>query len=119
MPAEGKVSMLWQIIFVVCIPIAGIWAFYRIKKLQKMLLYLVVPEIILVGLVLGVIFWAAIDGSEGLTDFDEPGYEYEDPLVAGVTITASIVGFGITVLAIYLIYKWTEEWNKQFDTFSN
>ena len=119
MPAEGKVSMVWQIIFVVCIPIAGIWAFYRIKKLQKMLLYLVVPEIVLVALVLGVVFSAAVDDSGMLINFDEPGYEYEDPLVAGVTIVASIGGFGITILAIYLIYKWTEEWNNQFDAVSN
>ena len=52
MPAEGKVSLAWQIIMVLLIPIAGIWAFYRIKRLQKAFLYIMLPQIIMVVVVI-------------------------------------------------------------------
>ena len=50
MPAKNKVNIMWQIVFVLFIPIADIWAFYRIKKLQKSIIYLVLPSIGLLGL---------------------------------------------------------------------
>ena len=115
MPAEGKVSLVWQIIMVLLIPIAGIWAFYRIKKLTKAFLYLILPEIILVVLVIVSIVLSMPDEGmvESLESFDEASGGY-DPLTFGITILSSVVGLGITALAIYLIIKWTEEWNRQF-----
>ena len=115
MPAEGKVSLVWQIIFVLLIPIAGIWAFYRIKKLTKAFLYLILPEIILVVLLMASIFLMMPneDAINSFESFDSPPEAYE-PLIFGITILSTVVGLGITALAIYLIIKWTEEWNKQF-----
>ena len=45
MPAKGKVSILWQILFVVFVSILDLWAFYRIQKLRKYLLLVYVPQI--------------------------------------------------------------------------
>ena len=115
MPAKGKVSHAWQIIMVLLIPIAGIWAFYRIKRLQKAFLYIMLPQIIMVVIVLVAVIMMipgedAMDSLETFGD-DESAF---DPIVFGLTTLSSIIGLGITALAIYLIIKWTEEWNKQF-----
>jgi hypothetical protein len=45
MPANHKVSVGWQIVFTF-IPIVNFWAFYRIRKLRKYVLYVVAPSII-------------------------------------------------------------------------
>ena len=116
MPAEGKVSLAWQIIMVLLIPIAGIWAFYRIKRLQKAFLYIMLPEIIMVGIVIAAVIMVipgedAMDSLETFAD-DESAFE---PILFGLSTLATVVGLGITALAIYLIIKWTEEWNKQFE----
>ena len=115
MPAEGKVSLVWQIIMVLLIPIAGIWAFYRIKKLTKAFLYIIVPEIALMVLIMGSVILAVPneDTLDSLESFDDPE-EALEPLMFGITILSTVVGLGLTGLAIYLIIKWTEEWNNQF-----
>ena len=46
MPANQKVSVGWQIV-ASFIPIVNLWAFYRIRKLRKYLLYVIVPVITL------------------------------------------------------------------------
>jgi len=46
MPADRRVSVAWQIV-ASFIPIVNLWAFYRIRKLQKYLLYVIVPVITL------------------------------------------------------------------------
>jgi hypothetical protein len=45
MPADHKVSIAWQIVFTF-IPIANLWAFYRIRRMRKCLLYVVVRVIV-------------------------------------------------------------------------
>jgi len=45
MPANHKVSVAWQIV-ATFVPIANFWAFYRIRKLRKYVLYVIVPEIV-------------------------------------------------------------------------
>jgi len=124
MPASGKVSMLWQIIFVLFVPIAGIWAFYRIKKLQKMILYTVLPSIGLIAMIVIPIFLMVdafsnnpemIGGNDNGEDWVEDGFEYDgDITVIAITIIASIGCVALEIWAIYLIVTWTEQWNKQF-----
>lgn len=41
MPAKGKVSLDWQIVFAIIFPV-NLWAFYRIKKLKLFVLYALV-----------------------------------------------------------------------------
>jgi len=40
-----KVSVAWQIVFTF-IPVVNFWAFYRIRKLRKYVLYILVPSLI-------------------------------------------------------------------------
>ena len=112
MPAENKVSILWQIIFVLFVPVVGIWAFYRIKKLQKFILFVVLPSITLMSFLLMPIAFLTLDGQNNLEseydviqNFEEYGF-----LVLGI----SVGSMALTAWEIYLILKWSEDWNKQF-----
>ena len=100
---------------VLFIPIAGIWAFYRIKKLQKGILYLAIPEAVLVVLLIVFMLGAMSDEGElfSFEDVDESNPDLEVITIA-ISIIATMGGTGLSILAIYLIFKWSEEWNKQF-----
>jgi Na+/glutamate symporter len=112
MPAKGPVSVLWQIIFVIFIPILDLWAFYRIKKLKKYLLYVYVPQIIIGGIIVSLILSMAFEenGLEKLENFSE---DLEDNELALIILNISM-GLGFTIFSIYLIATWSERWNKQF-----
>ena len=110
MPAKGKVSIPWQIVFTLISPL-NIWAFYRIKKLTKSAIYIFVPslaiQIPIIMETMRIVF--------NPTLFPEPD-EYGnislmDPILYGISVAASL---GFTALAICLIIKWSEEWNRQF-----
>ena len=112
MPAKGPVSILWQIIFVVFVPILDLWAFYRIKKLKKYFLYVIVPQILISGIVIVLILGMAFEENslEKLENFSE---DLEDNELITI-ILGSLVGLGFTIFSIYLIATWSERWNKQF-----
>jgi hypothetical protein len=112
MPAKGPVSVLWQIIFVVFIPFLDLWAFYRIKKLKKYLLYVYVPQIIIGGIIAGLILSMAfeVNGLEKVETFSE---DLENNDLALIILNI-LMGLGFTVFSIYLIATWSERWNKQF-----
>ena len=112
MPAKGKVNIMWQIVFVLFIPIADIWAFYRIKKLQKSIIYLVLPSIGLLGLIMVPVMFMAVEAENN----PEKREEISEDIMANVIIIiiASIGSVALQIWAIYLIFKWSEEWNKQF-----
>jgi len=112
MPAKGPVSILWQIIFVVFVPFLDLWAFYRIKKLRKYLLYVFVPQlvigIIVTGLILGMAFEEnSLEKLENFSDFGK-----NDELA--LNILGISMGLGFIIFSIYLIATWSEKWNKQF-----
>jgi len=104
--ATKPVSINWQIFFVFTIdPIA----FYRIKKATRYLLITLLPAAI-ISTTISSIF----------TDFDcEPHlwlliiYDTCIPLEPQIVI--GIVYGAFLVFSIYLIRKWSMEWNKQFD----
>ncbi len=110
MPAKGPVSVLWQIILVVFIPILDLWAFYRIKKLKKYLLYIYVPQLLIGGIIVGLIIGTAFEenGIEKLENFSEDLEANELVLV----IPSIVMGMGFTIFSIYLIAIWSEKWNK-------
>ncbi len=112
MPAKGPVSVLWQIIFVVFIPILDLWAFYRIKKLKKYLLYVYVPQIIIGGIIAGLILSMAFEGN-GLEKLENFSEDLENNDLA-LIISNILMGLGFTIFSIYLIATWSERWNKQF-----
>ena len=112
MPAKGTVSILWQIIFVVFVPFLDLWAFYRIKKLRKYLLYVFVPQLVIGIVVTGLILGMAFEENsiEKLENFSNYGKNNELALnIVGVSM-----GLGFIIFSIYLIVTWSERWNKQF-----
>jgi len=117
MPATGKVSLLRQTIYVF-IPILDLYAAYHIKKLRWYLLIM-----ILVGFAMSGIASAVnppmtdIDEDRIFTIHGELNWEYlilgENPeLTIATTIIYQAVVFGI---AVYLIRRWSKQWNTQFE----
>ncbi len=112
MPAKGPVSVLWQIIFVVFIPFLDLWAFYRIKKLKKYLLYVFVPQLVIGIIITGFILSVAFEENsfDKLENFSDDLDENELVLnILGISM-----GLGFIIFSIYLIATWSERWNKQF-----
>jgi NO-binding membrane sensor protein with MHYT domain len=112
MPAKGPVSVLWQIIFVVFIPFLDLWAFYRIKKLKKYLLYVYVPQIIIGGIIAGLFLSMAFDVNS-LEKVENISEDLENNELALIILNI-LMGLGFTVFSIYLIATWSEKWNKHF-----
>ncbi|MFB5617736.1 MAG: hypothetical protein ACE5Q4_03650 [Nitrosopumilus sp.] len=111
MPAKRPVSILWQIIFVVFVPILDLWAFYRIKKLRKYLLYVYLPQIIIGGVIAGFILSMVFEENslDRLESFSEDLQGNDLILV----VSNIVLGLGFTIFSIYLIATWSEKWNKQ------
>ena len=113
MPAKGKVSILWQILFVVFVPILDLWAFYRIQRLRRYLLFVYVPQIV-VAMVIVVFVVNMVFEEDGL----EKVSKFSDNLDGNeilLTVASTVMGLGFTILSIYLIATWSEKWNKQFE----
>ena len=110
MPAKGSVSIFWQIIFVVFVPFLDLWAFYRIRKLKKYLLYVYIPQlfigVIIAGLIMGMAFEE--NGNEKLQNFSKDLEANELVLI----IPSIVMEMGFTIFSIYLIATWSEKWNK-------
>ena len=117
MPATGKVSLLRQTIYVF-IPILDLYAAYHIKKLRWYLLIM-----ILVGAAMSGISSAVnppmqeIDEDRIMTIHGDINWEYlmlgENPeLTIATTIIYQVVVFAV---AVYLIRRWSKQWNLQFD----
>ena len=115
MPAKGPVSILWQIVFAVFIPIADIWAFYRIKKLRKAILYITLPSLGLLVLVLIPMFSIMSEAGDNPENIEQLSKDLvSDSILNTVSIVASIGSIGILIWTVYLIATWSEQWNKQF-----
>ena len=109
MPANHKVSVAWQIVATFVI-IANFWAFYRIRKLRKYLLYVYVPSIIISMAV------AAYTSSTGLWVASPAGGIVYEPFVLPPAFYAIYaVSAGLQGLAIYLVIVWSREHNRKFD----
>ena len=110
MTAKGRVSIGWQIVFMFITPL-NIWAFYRIKRLTKATLYIFAPSLAIQVPIMMHTMTIAFEPTL-LPEPDEYGnISLMDPILYGVSVAASL---GFTALAIYLIIRWSEEWNKQF-----
>ncbi|MEO9295315.1 MAG: hypothetical protein ABI347_06920 [Nitrososphaera sp.] len=108
MPANyKKVSVGWQIVFTF---IAGLnfWAFYRIGKLQRYLLYVVAPS-----LAASLVLLAFINNRLNL--FAGESYYYDFVILNPVEQALGFVGFGLQALAIYLVIIWSREHNRMFE----
>ena len=114
-PAKGPVSILWQIVFALFVPIADIWAFYRIKKLRKAILYITLPSLGLMILVLIPIFSIITEAGDNPEKIERLSEDLiSDTGLNIMSIISSIGSIGILIWTIYLIATWSEQWNKQF-----
>ena len=126
MPAKGKVSVGWQVVFAIISPV-NLWAFYRIRKLRLFALYVIVPSIVVSSVVIVGVFSEMNNPQKG---FDDDGKRYPEPTLPPhmtpiepqvvkfntgaymiLNITASV---GLTILSVYLVIKWSKQWNRQF-----
>jgi len=126
MPAKGKVSIGWQIVFAIISPI-NLWAFYRIKKLRLFVLYVIAPSIIASSIVVAGVFYEMNSPQKG---FDDDGNRYPEPTLppymtpiepqvgkfntGPYMILNVITSVGLTILSVYLVVKWSRQWNEQF-----
>lgn len=126
MPAKGKVSIGWQVVFAIISPV-NLWAFYRIKKLRLYALYVMVPSAVIGSIAVVGVFYEMNNPEMG---FDDDGNIYPEPTLpphmtpiepqvgkfnTGAYLILNIVAsIGLTVFSVYLIVKWSRRWNEQF-----
>lgn len=115
MPAKGPVSILWQIVFALFIPIADIWAFYRIKKLRKAILYITFPSMAMMMMILIPMSYIMIEAGDSPEKIERISENLASDTGLSVMSIVVTLGFiGILIWTIYLIATWSEQWNKQF-----
>lgn len=111
MPENHKVSVAWQIV-ATFVPIVNFWAFYRIRKLRKYLLYVFVPSIAL-SIALVAYYYSDTSyakwGDDGLA-FGEPRSFVE------AQILGSVIGWGLQGFAICLVIIWSRQHNRVYST---
>jgi hypothetical protein len=107
MPANHKVSVTWQIVFTF-LPVVNLWAFYRIRKLRKYLLYVFLPSSILSIGYIAYYYSIGLGNDFATFDFNAP------PFLA--YLLPNIIGWSLQGLAIYLVIIWSRQHNIQFNT---
>jgi len=110
MPAKGKVSLSIQTIFCL-IPILDMYAAYRIKKLRKYLVIMILVIAIPVSIASSVFLPTdKEDLMEGFTNLMIFYYGVDD----NQFIFSVGVQIGTILFAIFLIRRWSKQWNIQF-----
>jgi len=111
MPAKGKVSLPVQTIFCI-IPILDMYAAYRIKKLRKYMAIMILVIAIPVTITSSVFLPTNDEGLEGFTNLMTYYCGVDDDQF----IFSIGVQIGSILFAIFLIRRWSKQWNLQFDT---
>ena len=111
MPAKGKVSLPIQTIFCI-IPILDMYAAYRVKKLRKYLLIMILVIAVPISIASSV-FLPTDDEDlvEGFTNLMIYYYGVDDDQF----IFSVGVQIGTILFAMFLIRRWSKQWNLQFD----
>ena len=109
MPAKGKVSLTWQTIFCF-IPIMDMVAAYRVKKLRKYLFIMIVFVAIPTTIVAEILFPVEEELVEGFRNLFMYYYGVDD----NQFIYSVALQIGTIALAIFLIRRWSAQWNNQF-----
>lgn len=105
MPAT-RVNLTTQTIFCL-IPILDLYAAYRIKRLRRYLLFM----IILVMIPVTVVDYALFPLREDADFVRDMMFDYDDP---NHTLYSICTWIASVLLAIFLIRRWSIQWNKQF-----
>lgn len=108
MLTKGPVSILWQIIFIF-IPILDLYAFYRIKKLRKYFLFVIIPLLVITFGMTGVLVSEELENQDFSFE-DESFTDDNDEFLSLVFIPIEI---GFQMLTIYFVYTWSKRWNEQ------
>ena len=108
MPAKGPVSILWQIIFTF-IPILDLYAFYRIKKLRRYFLYVIIPLFVITFGITFLFVLAELPSSDFSFEDESMTSENEEFL----SLIFIPVEIGFQILTIYFVYTWSKRWNEQ------
>jgi hypothetical protein len=120
MPANHKVSVPWQIVFTF-LPVVNFWAFYRIRKLRKYMLYVFVPSIALSIIILAYVssvgMWVGVPAGEPDPDAFSSNLLWQQ--FSPVTILGNVIGWGLQGFAIYLVFIWSRQHNGSFDVRGN
>ena len=117
---NGKVSISSQIVLMF-IPLVDIWAFYRIKKLRKFVLFAVIP-VTLVGIIGSELIQLEDIEMDMLKENSNDLIKYQKYFEENFKeITKSnyiliIIGLELSLvgLRLYLVIIWSNNWNKQF-----
>ena len=111
MPAKEKVSLSVQTIFCL-IPILDMYAAYRIKKLRRYLVIMILVIAVPVSIA-SAVFLPTNDEDivEGFTNVMIFYYGVDDRQF----IFSVGVQIGTVLFAIFLIRRWSKQWNMQFD----
>lgn len=124
MPANHKVSVGWQIVFTF---ITGLnfWAFYRIRKLRKYVLCVMVPELAITIAFFAFLstisaddtFFGSTNIRPGLAAPGDPQSEFDKEflVLTNAYFATVILGLGLQGFAIYLVVIWSREHNRTFD----
>lgn len=103
MPKEEPVSMTRQTIYAM-IPILNIYAAYKIRRLFRYILIMWIMVGIPIGLI-GGIFFPYDENFEVIAD---DGFGFYDTNEIIFIIVSNV---GVTLLGIYLIRRWSAQWN--------
>jgi len=111
MVKDEPVSLMRQTIYAI-IPILDIYASYRVKRLRKYLLIMILVGIPVI--IADSVLFPTPDMDETFEDM-----EISDMFFYGYD-TNHFVAFiveeiGLVLLAIYLVRRWSKEWNKKFE----
>ena len=113
MPAKGRVSVGWQMLFAI-FEIPDLIASYRIKRLRRLLLYVWVPAIII-----SIVGAEIIDPDYYERDCETDWllwYFYDTCASEELNIFDNLLSVAFIIIAVILIRKWSIEWNRQFSS---
>jgi len=93
------------------LPIVNFWAFYRIRKLRRYVLYVVVPSIVL-GITYGIsVAISAIYDPNFIAHSTDTTFIFTHPSA----IAANAISWALGGFSIYLVIIWSRQHNKQFN----
>jgi hypothetical protein len=106
--ATKPVSLFWQTVFAIFIDVV---AFYRIQKLRRFFKLVVIPAVLLTTVPVMIFFptdlecepdWGLFIIYDTCQDFD-------------VQVGVGLINAAFVIYSIYLVRKWSKEWNKKFE----
>lgn len=130
MPTDKKVSVGWQIVFTF-LPIVNFWAYYRIKRLRRYLLYIIVPQLIITTFYSvylfsntynEFVFDGIADNRAYAADSNYVKTQFNDYDIFGQTtpeywqvfLPFQLASWGFQGFSIYLVIVWSRQHNRKY-----